>query len=286
MKGTELSTLRRKYATWVVAAGLVLGGSILAAATAHAQAGPAVYSAEAAGYQAASTPGDRAPWHFRYVQAQLVLPDVTSNTGKAAFPGGYGDSVRLTNAGSAAVLGISTTPASGVYNPAFNFEKATTGATIGTGGCLNTNSPAIQAGDTVVLSLYFSGSVIGYNVTDKTSPAGDFSGSCTDPAAGDLFTSAQIGAEFGVTPWSVAAPARVNGNHRLVTFTSTVVTSRTGIRGSAGSAPWVTQPVTLTAGGNDVRASVPFTWGQYKAAPDLVNRPGRNFSVWLPAAPS
>lgn len=277
-------SLRIKLLALAAAASAVLGGSIAAAATASAST--PVFSSEAAGFQASSLPGDHAPWHYRYVQAQVVLPDVTSNTDKAAFPGGYGASVRLSNAGEAAVLGISTTPASGVYNPAFNLEQAPTGKTLGGAGCLNTSSPALQAGDTVVFSLYFDGAAIHYNVTDKTSPAGDFSGSCTDPAAAGSFTSVQISAEFGVTPWSAAPPAKVNGNHRLVTFTNTVVTSRTGIRGSAGSAPWPVQRVTLTASGNEVRASVPFAWGQYKAAPDMVNRAGRNFSVWLPVYPS
>ncbi|MGH8922994.1 MAG: hypothetical protein ACRD0H_32400, partial [Actinomycetes bacterium] len=221
----------RRFILTAAAAAAVLAGSAAYAASAGAAVQPrTVYSGEEAGFQAASLPGDPAPWHYRYVQAQVTLPDVTGAVDKAAFPG-YGVSVRLTNGSESAVLGISTTPASGAYNPAFNLEKATSGATLGGAGCLNTESPAIAAGDTVVLAVYFDGSVIRYNVTDKTNPAKDFAGACADPAAGDSFTSVQIGAEFGVTPWSAAPPAVVNGYHRLAAFTHTVVTNRTGLRG-------------------------------------------------------
>jgi hypothetical protein len=80
----------------------------------------------------------------------------------------------------------------------------------------------------------------------------------------------------------------VNGNHRLAGFTNTVVTSRTGIRGSIGSAPWPVQNMILTSDGTStgaVRASSPFAWGRYAAAPDNTVRDGRNFTVWLPANP-
>jgi hypothetical protein len=57
----------------------------------------------------------------------------------------------------------------------------------------------------------------------------------------------------------------VNGNHRLAGFTNTVVTSRTGIRGPIGSAPWPVQNMILTSDGTSTgaaRASSLFAWGQ------------------------
>jgi hypothetical protein len=264
-------------------------GVATAAATAAARVNTTtkVYSAEEAGFQAGSLPGESAPWHFRYAQAQVTQPDVTSNTDKAAFPGGYGVSVRLSNGTESAVLGISTTPASGSYNAAFNLEARPDGHTLGS--CADLNSPATPAGDTVEFSIYFDGTRLSWAVTDKTDSARSFSGSCTDPKAGDSFTQAQIGTEFGATPWSSSPPNAVSGHFRLAGFTSTVVTNRTGIRGSAGSAPWPVQNMILTSTGTaagQVRASTPFTWGRYAAPPDTVARDGRNFTVWLPANPS
>ena len=238
---------------------------------------PVVHAPEEAGYQAGN-PLANSPWHYRYVQAQVTLPDVTGNVDKASFAG-YGVSVRLTNVTESAVLGISTTPGSGSYSPAFVLEAAPTGGTIGS--CSDLNSKFIPAGDTVVFSIYFDGSHLSANVTDKDDATKDFAFTCTDPTPGDLFDQAQIGTEFGVSPWTSGVPTPPSGIHPLATFSNTVITNRTGIRGSVGSAPWPTQKLVIVNGSNVVRATPSITWGTGPASPDNVSRPGRNFSVSL-----
>lgn len=273
-----------------VAAVLCAGAAVLAALPAQAATAVA-YSGEEAGLQAGLA-GPDAPchscWHFRYVQAQVTLPDVTGAVDAHAFAG-TGFSVRLSNAAESAVLGISTSsgPGGGTWNAAFNLERRPSGSTIG--GCVSTASPAVPAGDTVLLDLYYDGHVLTWQAADKNNAALSFSGHCADPTAGDSFTQAQMGSEFGITPWDLAPPAMVSGNFRLGSLTNTVVTNRTGERGSAGSAPWPVQILDCTSNGRSsgqVRASVPFTWGNYASAPDGVERSGRNFSTWLPSEPS
>lgn len=280
--------LRARPRGWaaVAAAGFLFAGAGLAVAGAGA-AGAAVspphtFSGEEAGFQAFGN-----GWHFRYAQAQVTLPDVTGAADTAAFPG-YGVSVRLSNAASSAVLGVSTSTggSSSVYSPEFNLESSPSGSTIG--ACLSGGSDFIPAGDTVKLSVYFDNTHLSADVTDLTNHAHNFGFTCTAPA-GDSFDHAQLGTEFGVTPWSLSPPAAVSGNFRLATLTNTVVTSRTGIRGSAAAGGgWPVQNMVLTSNGlasGAVRASTPFAWGAYAASPDNVVRDGRNFSVWLPSNP-
>ena len=57
--------------------------------------------------------------------------------------------------------------------------------------------------------------LVGHPKPDGTDHSTNFSGSCTDPSAGDLFTQAPIGTEFGAPPWSKSPPNMVNGNHRV-----------------------------------------------------------------------
>lgn len=261
--------MKIRYILLGSATALTLGLNTLAASAAILP-GPTVNGVEEIGYQAGD-PTAAAPWHYRFVQAQVTLPDVTGNVDKAAFPGGYGVSVRLTNDTSSAVLGLSTTPGSGAYNPAFDLEYRVAGTPVAT-GCVQTNSKAIPAGDTVEFAIYFDGTHLNAGVTDESNAALDFSFSCTDPVAGDLFTQAEIGTEFGVTPWSAASLGTFNGQHDLAQFSNTVVTNRTGIRGSAGSARWPVQRLSLGS------SYVSGAWGSYAASPDNVVRGGRNFT--------
>ena len=272
------------------AVALLAGAAVLTAVAAPAATAVA-YSGEEAGVQAGLVSPDspcNGCWHFRYVQAQVTLPDVSGTVDAHAFAG-TGFSVRLSNAAESAVLGLSTGsgPGGGSWNAAFNLEARPSGSTIG--GCVSTASPAVPAGDTILLDLYYDGHTLSWNAVDKNNGALSFAGHCSDPTAGDQFTQAQIGSEFGITPWDLTPPAMVSGNFRLGTFPDTVVTSRTGIRGSAGSAPWPTQLIDCTSNGHSsgqVRASVPFTWGKYAASPDKVSRSGRNFGTWLPRDPA
>lgn len=256
-------------------------GAGLAATTPAGASVSSTFTREEAGFQASSLPGDPSPWHFKYVQASTVLPDVTGAAAAAAFPGGFGASVRLTDAAETAVLGTSTTPASGTYNFAFALEGSN-GTSV---SCVNSMSLPSASGDSVTMSLYATpDGYVQYNGTD-TSNGKVFAGHCFTP--GQAWTSVQTGDEFAADAYgspSGFTPPAPSRNFRLNGFSNTVVTNRTGLRGSAGSAPWPVQNMVMTSDGTSggtLEASTPFAWGTYAASPDNVVRSGRNFSVWV-----
>lgn len=277
---------KTRVRAWVAAVAIgVLGGLAVTSLPAHASTNAGtVFTNNEAGWQAHGN-----GWNFRYLQDTVTLPDITNNTFKTAIPGGYGASLRLGNGSQIADLGISTTPTSGVYNAAFALEFSN--LTYGSGSCLNGASPAMQAGDTVTMTLFYdyAHGVLSYGVTDRTNST-QFMGTCSD--SGQLFPTAQVLAGFAANDWSAPSPVvhAVSGNHRLVMFTNTVVTSRTGIRSSigTGSGHWPTEKVAMTSDGTPtgtLLASVPFAWGSFAVSPDNVVRDGRNFSVWMPSSP-
>ena len=265
---------RSWLAAAVASAGIALVATALPA-QASVNAGT-VNTTNEAGWQAHGN-----GWNFRYLQDTVTLPDITNNTFKAAIPGGYGASLRLGNGSQIADVGLSTTPASGVYNAAFALEFSNI-----TYSCLNGSSPAMQPGDTVTMTLFYdyTHGVLSYGVLDRTNST-QFTGTCSDP--GQLFPTAQVVAGFSVNDWQAATNVHaVSGNHRLVMFNNTIVTSRTGIRSSigTGSGHWPTEKVAMVSG-STLLASTPFAWGKFAVSPDNVVRDGRNFSVWLPSSP-
>ena len=257
----------------------VAGATLALAAPAHASVNAVtVYTSNEAGWQAHGN-----GWNFRYLQANVTLPDITTSTFRASFAG-YGASLRLANGAQIADVGISTTPDSTTYNAAFAVELSDAH----TINCSNTSSPGMPAGDTVTMSLYYDypAGVLQYKVADHDNGA-TFAGSCLDH--GQFFGSAQVVAGFSANDWSPATVHAVSGHHPLVRFNSTVVTSRTGIRSSigTGSGHWPTQKVAMTSDGTStgtLLASVPFAWGKFAVSPDNVVRDGRNFTVWMPSS--
>lgn len=255
-----------------VAAAAMLAGAGLATAD---QANAGTTGPSASGYVAGGN-----GWTYRYAQADVRLPDITSATFLAAIPGGYGSSVRFADGNQVADLGISTTPGSGNYNAAFAQENSD-GKTYGTGSCLNGKSPLLSPGDTVRLELYYNpvSGVVSYSAADLTNPVNSkgvsntFSGTCSDP--GQKFTSAGFVDGFTVNDYDTATAIKVNGEHSLTTFTNTVITNRTGIRGSIGSSPWPVSKIVVPG------TTVGHPWGSGKISPDNVVRTGRNFSVLL-----
>lgn len=260
-------------------AGIAAAAGIAFATPAHASVNAGtVFTSNEAGWQAHGN-----GWNFRYVQATVTLPDITTNTFKASFAG-YGASLRLANAGQIVDLGISTTSSSITYNAAFAVELSDA-TTI---QCSNGASPGMPAGDTVTMTLFYdyNTGVVQYKVTDPAKGT-SFAGSCADH--GQFFNTAQTVAGFSVNDWSPAHVNPVSGSHRLVRFDNTIVTSRTGIRSSmgTGSGHWPVQEVAMTSDGTpsgNLLASVPFAWGNFAVSPDTTVRDGRNFTVWMPAA--
>ena len=271
-----------RFRTAAIAASAVAAGAAIAfASPAHASVNAGtVYTSNEAGWQAHGN-----GWNFRYLQDDVTLPDVTSSTFQGSFAG-YGASLRLANGSQIVDVGISTATSGGPYNAAFAVEYPDHSL-----GCSNTASPAIPAGDTVRMTLFYdytgSGN-IRYSVSDTTQAGHNFSGTCHDPD--QFFGAAQVVAGFSADDWTPATVHPVSGNHRLIQFRDTVVTSRTGIRSSigTGSGHWPTQKIALTSDGTPtgtLLASVPYAWGKFAVSPDNVIRDGRNITVWMPKAP-
>ncbi|HEY2284944.1 MAG TPA: hypothetical protein VGH88_04295 [Streptosporangiaceae bacterium] len=228
-----------------LAAAAVLGPAAAAQAAAPATATVSkAYSVEEAGYQASGT-----GWRFRYAQATVKLP----SPALSPYAGGEGVSVQLRAADETVVLGVSATRAGPGWNAAVAVEQQ-----FGQGGCANQagcfadtngNSPVFAAGDTVSFNAYYvpASGYLYYSATDSTSGqsfAGRFQ------TAGALFTSARIGLEFGVDPWTAGTgytpPAAAQ---QLAGLTAIRFTSYNGTRGFIGGAKWTTSEVLATSTG-------------------------------------
>jgi hypothetical protein len=238
----------------ILAAAGLTGVAALAALGPAAAAGASVtpsaatvskaYSVEEAGYQAAGT-----GWRFRYAQATVVLP-VSS---LSPYTGGEGVSVQLRAADETVVLGISTTKGSSNWNAGVAVEQQ-----FGQGGCgspsgcftnANGNSPVFTTGDTVSFNLYYNpSSGFVYYTADDTTSGQSFAGRFQD--SGALFTSARIGLEFGIDPWTGGTGYTAPPSAQLLAgFTGIRFTSYDGTRGFIGGARWTTSQVLTTTTG-------------------------------------
>lgn len=277
---------KARITRWLASA--AAGASIAVLPVLSGTAGASVSPTQLATHNVAGFQAHGNGYNYRYVQAQVTLPDITAASWQSSIPGGYGASLRLQDASQIADLGISTTPGSGVYNAAFALENSnSTYACTANGG----PSPQVPAGDTVKMTLYYNypgyttsgpAGQLGYSVADLTHPADSWSSTCMD--SGHWFSTARVVAGFTASDWAdesgITAPA---GNQRLVQFNNTVVTSRTGVRGSVGSAPWPVQRLAMLDTSSNLLASTPAAWGKIAVSPDNVVRDGRSFTVWMPS---
>jgi len=223
--------------------GSVATASAAVTHTASAAVGK-TYSVEEAGYQASGT-----GWRFRYAQATVKLPD----SSKSPYTGGEGESVQLRASDETIVLGVSTTQGGTGWNAAVAVEQQ-----FGQGGCgtaagcfthVNGNSPTFATGDSVSFSLYYvhSTGYLYYTATDNTSGK-VFSSRFLDPGA--LFTSARIGTEFGVDPWTAGTGYTApTSTKTLASFTAIRFTSYDGTKGFIGGAKWTTDQILTTSTG-------------------------------------
>lgn len=255
----------RKLGIGILTAATVLTGAWAGASPAFAATAsrPKIFSAEQAG---ASVGAPRV--HYRYVETTFTLP----NANKIPYSSGGGLSVQLRSAGEIFVLGISSVPGS---NAPWNAAAADVQPASCTSGssCLvytNTNSPPMNAGDSVTLSAYYNtgNGFLYFNATDNTTGS-TFAGRFHD--AGALFSSARVGAEFAAFPAGIPGSAFINPaqDYRLALLTGTKFTQLNGTH------------VTLTSSSQVIETSDGSSKGTVQLnAPTIYNN-GHNTGIWV-----
>ena len=245
-----MSRFVRRVLTTATVAALALttaGFTGAGAATAASRAaGPAIYSGQHAGYQAAGR------W-FRYVATTVTVPPRTLpylNSGSAfiGLNGRYAAWINVDPGGGADSVGYAAT-------------------NVGTGPFRL--SP--RAGDRLAISIYYDqrGHIF-FTVTDLTRPATQtvmlYVGRLTYSAAGLWVQTDRV--------LSVSPPA---ADTRLWQFTGSRLTTYSGDHGTI-TGPWTTSKVITTTTGT---AS-----GTVIVSPSGLSAGGRDFTAWLRALPS
>jgi hypothetical protein len=252
----------RKLAIGLLTAVAVLVGALAGAGAAVAAPAsrPVIYSAEQAG---AAIGAPRV--HYRYVETTFTLP----NSNAIPYSSGGGLSVQLRSAGEIFVLGISAVPGSQWNAAAADVQPASCTS----GSCLvfsDTNSPVMNSGDSVTLSLYYNAGngFLYYNATDNTSGS-VFAGRFSDQGA--LFSSARVGAEFADFPAGTPGSAFVTpaADYRLALLTGTKVTQLNG------------KHVTLLSSSQVIETSNGTSSGTVQVNAPSVTNNGANVGVWV-----
>jgi hypothetical protein len=232
------------------------GPALAASATTR----PVIYSAEQAG---AAVGAPRV--HYRYVETTFTLPKSST----IPYSSGGGLSVQLRSASEIFVLGISSVPGSQWNAAAADVQPASCNS----GSCLvysDTNSPVMNAGDRVTMSLYLNASngFLYYNATDNTQGT-TFAGRFSDQGA--LFSSARVGAEFADFPAGTPGSAFVNppADFRFALFTGTKVTQLNGTHVSLTSSSQVIETSNGTSSGT-VQLNAPTVYNN-----------GQNTGIWV-----
>ncbi|HEX6933705.1 MAG TPA: hypothetical protein VF162_16285 [Streptosporangiaceae bacterium] len=252
----------RRLAIGLVAAAAVIAPLLTSAAASAspAAARPKIFSAEQAG---AAIGAPRV--QYRYVETTFTLP----KSSKLPYTSGGGISVQLRSDDDVFVLGISATPGSQWNAAAVDLQPGSCTSA----GCIfysNGNSPVMNAGDSVTLSVFrnYDNGFVYYTAKDNTSGA-VFSSRFADPGA--AFSSVRVGAEFAVfpagTPGSAfTAPAQ---DFRLVLLSGTKVTQKNGTKVSLVSSSQVIETSNGTKTGT-VQVNAPTVYNN-----------GQNTGIWV-----
>ena len=250
-----------------LAIGLVAASAVMAplfttaAASASAAATrPTIFSAEQAG---AAIGAPRV--QYRYVETTFTLPD----SSKLPYSTGGGLSVQLRSNDDTFVLGISATPGSQWNAAAVDLQPGN----CTTSSCIfysNTNSPTMNTGDSVTLSVFrnYGNSFMFYTAKDNTSGT-IFSARFSDP--GSAFSSARVGAEFADFPASTPGSTFTapGADFRLALLTGTKVTQKNGTQVSLAKSSQVVETSDGTKTGT-VQVN----------APTVFNN-GMNTGIWV-----
>jgi hypothetical protein len=190
-----------------------------AASASPAATRPKIFSAEQAG---AAIGAPRV--HYRYVETTFNLP----NSNNIPYTSGGGISVQLRSDDDIFVLGISAVPGSAWNAAAVDLQPGNCTAA----NCItytNPNSPTMQSGDNVTLSVFrnYSNGFIYFTARDNTTGQ-VFSARFADPGA--AFSSVRVGAEFATFPAGTPGSAFINpgADYRLALLTGTKVTQKNG----------------------------------------------------------
>ncbi len=252
-----------------------------AAGTAVASSGPAIYASEQAGYAVTGA-------HFQNITTTFKLPDASQF---AKNIGTMTDSVQLWSANYILVAGVTTCTshncmAGGRSSPG-NKWVFTASVWVYSGNILHGLNFSVNfyrefsPGDTVTLSINYAHSTDQFHVDDQTTGV-KWTATYSDP--GDIFKQGRAGVEFSapaagqpVTPSSWGSPAggfkAPSSETLLQAFSSTTLTTTSGLTHSLSYASWKHHIVYLTSGG-----------GSIEAAPHGLGNSGHNFSVYLEPA--
>lgn len=261
----------------IISAIAAISGLAFLAGTASAATGSARYSPEEAGYAATGA-------HFRYVQTVVTLPNAAAFASEVSS---YGLSVHLWSGNRVLVLKLKAgTAVSGPYKAvASAYDRTTHGLICTTDGntCPNVGAAWLDArnefaaGDTVLISEFYN-RTNGYDqftVSDQTS--GQSLGFRLADSTSELYGQARVGAEFGSTPWAAVVYKAPALETRLVTFTTTRLTTYSGLKTSL-SAPWTHSKIFMTADGTST--------SPVEVAPHNLQNSGQNFGVFFEPAPA
>jgi len=252
----------RRLAIGLVAAAAVMAPLITSAAASAAPATtrPKVFSAEQAG---AAVHAPRV--HYRFVETTFNLP----NSSKIPYSTGGGLSVQLRSADEIFVLGISAVPGSQWNAAAVDLQPGNCVSA----GCIfysNVNSPVMNAGDNVTLSVFYNASTgfMFFNANDNTSGT-FFAARFSDPGA--LFGSVRVGAEFADFPAGTPGSAFIDppADFRLALLTNTKVTQLNGTHVSLVKSAQVVETSDGTSAGT-VQVNAPTVFNS-----------GMNTGIWV-----
>jgi hypothetical protein len=251
-RSTVMSRFVKRMLTMVTVAALALTAAGLtgagAAAVASRAAGPAIYTRQLAGYQAAGR------W-FRYVAATVTVPPRTLPN-PYTIPGNGPDSSAFVGLDGGHAAWISVHPGGGADSVGWN----------ATSRGLGSFRLRPRVGDRLAASVYYDqrGRVF-FTVTDLTRPA-------TQTVVRNVGRVVYSAADL-LVPIGLGSPAGPPAaDTRLWQFTGSRLTTYSGARGTI-TGPWTTSKMIITSTGT---AS-----GTVIVSPSGLSAGGRDFGVWL-----
>jgi hypothetical protein len=266
-----ISSMRWRAASAAITVGAAVAAALGLAAPAGASTGMAEISPEQAGYTATGA-------QFRSVAASVFL----RNPGQyASEVSGYSNSIQLWSSDLVLVLSVSSSTSStaGFVPDAIVYNRSTHAVITQTPG-----TARFPAGDTVRERLdYNRNGQVFFKISD---PAGRSFAAVDAVTAGDSFTQARVGTEFGTDPWtapsSYTPPAQytkiavyskasliTHSNHHSSLWSWWVHHKLLANTGQQTGSDWVAIPTDLTNGGANFQTVFVPQSGQGPAQPVL-----------------
>jgi len=283
----SISGSRRRAASALITAGAAAVAMLALAVPAGASTGTQEISPEQAGYTATGA-------QFQEVDATIYLRNPDQYSSEVS---GYSHSVQLWSADRVAVAGVAASTSGSGYTPFATVYDRSTHTVLASDpnaeicdehdNCTTTIG-AFAAGDTVTLKLiYFPrDGILAFSVHDNNTRL-TFLNEPAYPAAGESFTQARVGTEFGPDPWTAPSSYTPPANPlKVAAYNNVALTSYSGHiaalwswwvhhkllanTGQQTGHDWVAVPADLTSGGASFQTSFVPLSGQ---APNQPARP-------------